>query len=57
MNAKTFLEKRYSDELDLHDAVHTAVLTLKEVFYANAMLLCVVSHPQVLFVGFRRRAY
>eukprot|EP00730_Choanoeca_flexa_P019966 TRINITY_DN9760_c0_g1_i3.p1 TRINITY_DN9760_c0_g1~~TRINITY_DN9760_c0_g1_i3.p1 ORF type:complete len:236 (+),score=57.05 TRINITY_DN9760_c0_g1_i3:165-872(+) len=32
VNAKTFLEKRYNDELELEDAVHTAILTLKEGF-------------------------
>ncbi|KAM3343469.1 proteasome subunit alpha type-2-A [Capsicum galapagoense] len=31
-NAKTFLEKRYTEELELDDAVHTAILTLKEGF-------------------------
>lgn len=31
-NAKTFLEKRYSDDMGLEDAVHTALLTLKEGF-------------------------
>jgi len=31
-NGKTFLEKRYSDNLELEDAVHTAILTLKESF-------------------------
>eukprot|EP00879_Flechtneria_rotunda_P027076 GHRR01028941.1.p1 GENE.GHRR01028941.1~~GHRR01028941.1.p1 ORF type:complete len:151 (+),score=53.19 GHRR01028941.1:302-754(+) len=31
-NAKTFLEKRYNDEMGLEDAVHTALLTLKEGF-------------------------
>jgi 20S proteasome subunit alpha 2 len=31
-NAKTFLEKRYSDDISLDDAVHTALLTLKEGF-------------------------
>ena len=31
-NAKTFLEKRYSDEMALEDAIHTALLTLKEGF-------------------------
>jgi len=30
VNAKTFLEKRYSDDIELEDAVHTAILTLKE---------------------------
>ena len=29
---QTFLEKRYNDELELEDAVHTALLTLKEGF-------------------------
>ncbi|XP_064396574.1 proteasome subunit alpha type-2-like [Halichondria panicea] len=32
INGKTFLEKRYGDDLGLEDAVHTAVLTLKEGF-------------------------
>ncbi|KAK9830517.1 hypothetical protein WJX72_012173 [[Myrmecia] bisecta] len=31
-NAKTFLEKRYSDDMELEDAIHTALLTLKEGF-------------------------
>ncbi|KAK2368993.1 proteasome endopeptidase complex [Trifolium repens] len=29
-NAKIFLEKRYTDDMELDDAVHTAILTLKE---------------------------
>jgi 20S proteasome subunit alpha 2 len=29
-SAKTFLEKRYNDELELEDAIHIALLTLKE---------------------------
>ena len=32
VNAKTFLEKRYADDLELEDAIHTALLTLKEGF-------------------------
>jgi len=32
INAKTFLEKRYNDDIELEDAVHTAILTLKEGF-------------------------
>lgn len=32
VNGKTFLEKRYNEELELEDAVHTAILTLKESF-------------------------
>jgi len=31
-NAKTFLEKRYSEEIEVEDAIHTAILTLKEGF-------------------------
>lgn len=31
-NGKTFLEKRYNEDLELEDAVHTAILTLKEGF-------------------------
>ena len=32
INGKTFLEKRYSEKVELEDAVHTAILTLKESF-------------------------
>jgi hypothetical protein len=32
VNAKTFLEKRYSEDVEVEDAVHTALLTLKESF-------------------------
>lgn len=32
INGKTFLEKRYNEDLELDDAVHTAILTLKEGF-------------------------
>jgi 20S proteasome subunit alpha 2 len=32
INAKTFLEKRYREEMELEDAIHTALLTLKEGF-------------------------
>ncbi|CAI6004742.1 unnamed protein product, partial [Closterium sp. NIES-65] len=31
-NAKTFLEKRYTEDMELEDAIHTAILTLKEGF-------------------------
>ena len=31
-NAKTFLEKRYDDKMELEDAIHTALLTLREGF-------------------------
>lgn len=32
LNGRTFLEKRYNDDLELEDAIHTAILTLKESF-------------------------
>eukprot|EP00184_Porphyridium_aerugineum_P008288 CAMPEP_0184691288 /NCGR_PEP_ID=MMETSP0313-20130426/179_1 /TAXON_ID=2792 /ORGANISM="Porphyridium aerugineum, Strain SAG 1380-2" /LENGTH=243 /DNA_ID=CAMNT_0027148969 /DNA_START=81 /DNA_END=812 /DNA_ORIENTATION=- len=32
VNAKTFLEKRYTEDIELEDAIHTAILTLKEGF-------------------------
>lgn len=32
VNGKTFLEKRYTETVELEDAVHTAILTLKEGF-------------------------
>jgi len=32
VNAKTFLEKRYNDDIEIEDAIHTAILTLKEGF-------------------------
>jgi len=31
-NAKTFLEKRYNADIELDDAIHTAILTLKDGF-------------------------
>ncbi|TIB27126.1 hypothetical protein E3P88_00365 [Wallemia ichthyophaga] len=32
VNAKTFLEKRYNEDISLEDAIHTSLLTLKEGF-------------------------
>eukprot|EP01031_Cornospumella_fuschlensis_P044166 gene44166-53996_t len=32
INAKNFLERRYSDDMELDDAVHIALLTLKESY-------------------------
>ena len=29
VNAKTFLEKRYNEDIEIEDAIHTAILTLK----------------------------
>ena len=49
MNAKTFLEKRYSEDVEVEDAVHTALLTLKESFEGemtgdNVEVCCPPSH-------------
>ncbi len=38
VNGKTFLEKRYDDNMELEDAVHTAILTLKEGFEGQVIL-------------------
>jgi len=32
LNAQTFLEKRFNEEMEVEDAVHTAIMTLKEGF-------------------------
>lgn len=32
INGKSFLERRYTEDIELEDAVHTAILTLKEGF-------------------------
>ena len=32
VNAKSFLEKRFTDDMELEDAIHTALLTLREGF-------------------------
>lgn len=32
INANTFLEKRYKSDMEIEDAIHTAILTLKEGF-------------------------
>ncbi|KAJ4462337.1 putative Proteasome subunit alpha type-2-B [Paratrimastix pyriformis] len=32
VNCKTFLEKRFNPDMDIEDAIHIAILTLKEVF-------------------------
>jgi len=42
VNAKNFLEKRYNEEMELDDAVHTALLTLREGFEGYVSLLCLL---------------
>jgi hypothetical protein len=32
LSRRRFLEKRYNDDIELEDAIHTAILTLKEGF-------------------------
>jgi 20S proteasome subunit alpha 2 len=53
-NAKTFLEKRYSEEMELEDAIHTALLTLREGFEgemtASNIQLAVVGADRVFRV-------
>lgn len=47
VNAKTFLEKRYAEDMELEDAIHTALLTLKEGFegaWAGLAPVCCCSH-------------
>lgn len=31
-HARQFLEKRFADDLDIEDAIHTAILTLKDSY-------------------------
>ena len=40
VNAVTFLERRYSEEMELEDAIHTALLTLREGFEVGAVTVC-----------------
>lgn len=44
VNAKTFLERRYTDEMELEDAIHTALLTLREGFEGEVRIwiVCLV---------------
>ncbi|KAK1295891.1 Proteasome subunit alpha type-2 [Acorus calamus] len=48
-NAKTFLEKRYTDDMELEDAIHTAILTLKEGYLNSSFLLINVRFDESLF--------
>ncbi|KAH8929479.1 20S proteasome subunit, partial [Atractiella rhizophila] len=55
VNAKTFLEKRYNDDISLVDAAHVALLTLKEGFEgeltASKLEMGIVGLPQGKAVG------
>ena len=48
VNGKTFLEKRYDDNMELEDAVHTAILTLKEGFEGQVKLPFICSKQGAL---------
>ncbi|SCV01996.1 LAME_0G19900g1_1 [Lachancea meyersii CBS 8951] len=54
--AKTFLEKRWNDELELEDAIHIALLTLKESvegeFNGDSIEIAVVGEENQQLLGF-----
>ncbi|CCH60429.1 hypothetical protein TBLA_0C06340 [Henningerozyma blattae CBS 6284] len=54
--AKTFLEKRWHDELELEDAVHIALLALREAvegeFNGDTLEIAVVGEPNNDMLGF-----
>jgi 20S proteasome subunit alpha 2 len=56
VNAKTFLEKRYAEDVEVEDAVHTALLTLKESFEGE-MTGSNVEVRRAFFVSIRLRLY
>lgn len=55
-SAKTFLEKRWNDELELEDAIHIALLTLKESIEGemngDTVEISIVSSPADHLLGF-----
>ena len=54
--AKTFLEKRWNDELELEDAIHIALLTLKESvegeFNGDTIEIGVIGEPNEDLLGY-----
>ncbi|ODV64509.1 proteasome core particle subunit alpha 2 [Ascoidea rubescens DSM 1968] len=56
-SAKTFLEKRYNPELELEDAIHIALLTLKESIEGdlngNTIEIAIVGEANDNLLGFR----
>ena len=54
--ARTFLEKRWNDELELEDAIHIALLTLKESiegeFNGDTIEIGIVSEPNEDLLGY-----
>lgn len=56
-SAKTFLEKRYNDELELEDAIHIALLALKETIEGemngNTIEISIIGEPNEDLKGFQ----
>ncbi|GMM34581.1 proteasome core particle subunit alpha 2 [Saccharomycopsis crataegensis] len=56
-SAKTFLEKRYNEELELEDAIHIALLTLKETIEGEmngkTIEIVVIGEPDNAKMGFQ----
>ena len=56
-SAKTFLEKRWTENLELEDAIHVALLALKELvdgeLTGDNLDICIVSDPQENALGFK----
>ena len=54
--AKTFLEKRWNEDLELEDVIHVALLALKESvdgeLTGENLDICVISDPQDHMLGF-----
>ena len=55
--AKTFLEKRWNNELELEDAIHIALLTLKESiegeFNGDTIEISIISEENPELLGFQ----
>lgn len=55
--AKTFLEKRWNNELELEDAIHIALLTLKESvegeFNGDTIEIAVIGEPNTDLLGYK----
>ncbi|KAF7583017.1 putative proteasome subunit alpha type-2 [Clavispora lusitaniae] len=56
VSAKTFLEKRWNEDLELEDVIHVALLALKESvdgeLTGENLDICVISDPQDHMLGF-----
>lgn len=56
-SAKTFLEKRWNKELELEDAIHIALLTLKETIESemngNTVEIAIVGDPSDHLLGYQ----